>query len=226
MLIEFKRSSYSIHYQAWLVAGIFVLLAVSVSVYEIAMNLEYFNCPRLQIRVVRILWMVPIYAVNSWLCLRFKDASFYIDPIRECYEAFVIYNFYMYLVTYLEDEVGDPITYFSTKEQVDHLWPANKFLSTWYVLGSRRAWAAAIVCSDSPPQKGVLWRCIATRALVRLCALSPDVFMNMFRLQAYGPAVFRSDTARCSCIRHHPAPHGSRLCPSKHGEYLLRRRVS
>ena len=118
MLIEFKRSSYSIHYQAWLVAGIFVLLAVSVSVYEIAMNLEYYNCPRLQIRVVRILWMVPIYAVNSWLCLRFKDASFYIDPVRECYEAFVIYNFYMYLVTYLEDEVGDPVAYFSTKEQV------------------------------------------------------------------------------------------------------------
>mmetsp|Transcript_5864 Transcript_5864/g.16425 ORF Transcript_5864/g.16425 Transcript_5864/m.16425 type:complete len:395 (+) Transcript_5864:201-1385(+) len=133
MLIEFKRSSYSIHYQAWLVAGIFVLLAVSVSVYEIAMNLEYYNYPRLQIRVVRILWMVPMYAVNSWLCLRFKDASFYIDPIRECYEAFVIYNFYMYLVTYLEDEVGDPITYFSTKEQVDHLWPANKFLSTWHM---------------------------------------------------------------------------------------------
>lgn len=133
MLIEFKRSAYSIHYQAWLVAGIFVLLAVSVSVYEIAMNLEYYNYPRLQIRVVRILWMVPIYAVNSWLCLRFKDASFYIDPVRECYEAFVIYNFYMYLVTYLEDEVGDPITYFSTKEQVDHLWPANKFLSTWCV---------------------------------------------------------------------------------------------
>ena len=118
MLIEFKRSSYSIHYQAWLVAGIFVLLAVSVSVYEIAMNLEYYNCPRLQIRVVRILWMVPIYAVNSWLCLRFKDARFYIDPVRECYEAFVIYNFYMYLVTYLEDEVGDPVAYFSTKEQV------------------------------------------------------------------------------------------------------------
>jgi len=82
------------------------------------MNLEYYNCPRLQIRVVRILWMVPIYAVNSWLCLRFKDASFYIDPVRECYEAFVIYNFYMYLVTYLEDEVGDPVAYFSTKEQV------------------------------------------------------------------------------------------------------------
>jgi hypothetical protein len=169
MLIEFKRSSYSIHYQAWLVAGIFVLLAVSVSVYEIAMNLEYFNCPRLQIRVVRILWMVPIYAVNSWLCLRFKDASFYIDPIRECYEAFVIYNFYMYLVTYLEDEVGDPITYFSTKEQVDHLWPANKFLSTWYVLGPQQSCARIRLPKRACSGVGSRFSCACTlvRSLTR-----------------------------------------------------------
>ena len=50
---------------------------------------------------------VPIYAVDSWFSLRFKEARFYIDPVRECYEAFVIYNFYMYLVAYLEDEFGD-----------------------------------------------------------------------------------------------------------------------
>jgi hypothetical protein len=59
------------------------------------MHLEFYNRPRLQIRVVRILWMVPIYAVDAWMSLRFKDAAFYIDPIRECYEAFVIYNFFM-----------------------------------------------------------------------------------------------------------------------------------
>ena len=62
------------------------------------MHLEYYNRPRLQIRVVRILCMVPIYAIDSWLSLRFKEARFYIDPVRECYEAFVIYNFFMYLV--------------------------------------------------------------------------------------------------------------------------------
>ena len=31
----------------------------------------------------------------------------YLDPIRECYEAYVIYNFYAYLMAYLEDTVGD-----------------------------------------------------------------------------------------------------------------------
>lgn len=105
MVIEFQKSHFDLRYQAWFIAGIFVILALSASIYEVAMHLEYYNNPRLQIRVVRILWMVPIYAVNSWLSLRFKEARFYIDPIRECYEAFVIYNFFMYLVAYLEDQV-------------------------------------------------------------------------------------------------------------------------
>ena len=45
-------------------AGLFVLLALPVTVYEVAMHLEYLSRPKLQIRVIRILWMVPIYAVD------------------------------------------------------------------------------------------------------------------------------------------------------------------
>ncbi len=37
---------------------------------QVAMHLEHYNQPKLQIRVVRILWMVPIYAADSWLSLR------------------------------------------------------------------------------------------------------------------------------------------------------------
>lgn len=85
------------------------------------MHLEHYNQPKLQIRVIRILWMVPIYAVDSWLSLRFKDARFYIDPLRECYEAYVIYNFFMYLVAYLEDAYGDVNVYYATKPQVGEL---------------------------------------------------------------------------------------------------------
>jgi hypothetical protein len=40
-----------------------------------------------QVPVIRILWMVPIYAVDSWLALHFsltdlKDVSIYINTAR------------------------------------------------------------------------------------------------------------------------------------------------
>ena len=44
---------------------------------------------------------VPIYALNCWMALRFKDISLYFDVFRESYEAFVVYSFVKYLMTYL-----------------------------------------------------------------------------------------------------------------------------
>ena len=49
--------------------------------------MENYRMPRLQRHVIRILFMVPIYAVDCWLALRFKELTIYFDTIRECYEA-------------------------------------------------------------------------------------------------------------------------------------------
>jgi len=61
---------------------------------------QYVN-PKLQKYYIRILWMVPIYAIESWLALRFRGQKLFLETGREAYEAFVIYNFYMLLLHYL-----------------------------------------------------------------------------------------------------------------------------
>lgn len=48
-----------------LVAGLFAFLALFMSIWEITRHLSNYNKPYLQKYVVRILWMVPIYAMNS-----------------------------------------------------------------------------------------------------------------------------------------------------------------
>ncbi|XP_046832255.1 transmembrane protein 184C [Vespa crabro] len=87
--------------QGALVGGAFVLLALPIAFYEIVQHMIYYTQPRLQKYIIRILWMVPIYAVNAWLGLVYPEGSIYVDSIRECYEAYVIYNFMMYLLAYL-----------------------------------------------------------------------------------------------------------------------------
>lgn len=90
--------------QGALVGGGFVLLSLPIAFYEIVQHMIHYTQPRLQKYIIRILWMVPIYAVNAWLGLIYPEGSIYVDSLRECYEAYVIYNFMMYLLAYLNSD--------------------------------------------------------------------------------------------------------------------------
>ncbi|KAF9238246.1 DUF300-domain-containing protein [Melanogaster broomeanus] len=85
-------------------AGICTLVAVVVSGISIWLQLRNYRKPFLQRMVVRIMLMVPIYAVSSLISLFSLEAAFFIDVIRDIYEAFVIYCFFVLLVDYLGGE--------------------------------------------------------------------------------------------------------------------------
>jgi len=68
------------------------------------MHLTNYYQPNIQCYVVRILWMVPIYSIESWLCLRFHEVAIYIETLRDCYESFVLYCFLQFLIEVLGGE--------------------------------------------------------------------------------------------------------------------------
>ena len=48
-----------------IIAGVFATVAIALSLFEVYNHLLYYNKPYLQKYIVRILWMVPIYSLNS-----------------------------------------------------------------------------------------------------------------------------------------------------------------
>ena len=82
----------------------FVILAVLVSAREIYLHMTNWYMPDVQKYIVRILFMVPLYAVQSWFSLRFNNARLYIDNIRDFYEAFVVSAFVYLLIELLGGE--------------------------------------------------------------------------------------------------------------------------
>ena len=64
-------------------AGIFVVLALPISFWGVLEHLDSYTRPLEQKRIIRILFMVPVYAINSWLALRFKNSAIYINTLRE-----------------------------------------------------------------------------------------------------------------------------------------------
>lgn len=85
-------------------AGVMVIGTLIMSVRLIYLHFTHWYMPGVQKYVIRIILMVPIYAVQSWLSLRFHHARIYIDAIRDLYEAFVIASFVYYLIELLGGE--------------------------------------------------------------------------------------------------------------------------
>ena len=92
------------HLIAWFSAGAFVLLGFPISMCGIFMHLTNYYQPNVQCYVVRILWMVPIYSIESWLCLRFHTVAIYIETLRDFYESYVLYSFLQFLIEVLGGE--------------------------------------------------------------------------------------------------------------------------
>lgn len=108
--------------QAWFIGGIFVLMALPITFWEITQHLVHYTKPYMQKYIIRILWMVPIYALNAWLVLTSPKIGIYLDTCRECYEAYVIYNFMVFLLNFLRYEMELDIT-IEEKPAVKHLFP-------------------------------------------------------------------------------------------------------
>ncbi|XP_072299120.1 transmembrane protein 184A [Eucyclogobius newberryi] len=88
-------------------SGLFVCAALLITCHQIYTHLRSYTVPNEQRYIIRILFIVPVYAFDSWLSLLFisNDQYYvYFDSVRDCYEAFVIYNFLSLSFEYLGGE--------------------------------------------------------------------------------------------------------------------------
>ncbi|OPJ87308.1 transmembrane protein 184A isoform B [Patagioenas fasciata monilis] len=92
---------------AQVISGIFVWSALIVTFHQIYTHLRNYTVPKEQRYIIRILFIVPIYAFDSWLSLLLLGSHqyyVYFDSVRDCYEAFVIYSFLSLCFEYLGGE--------------------------------------------------------------------------------------------------------------------------
>uniref|UniRef100_A0A8D0G8J3 Transmembrane protein 184A n=1 Tax=Sphenodon punctatus TaxID=8508 RepID=A0A8D0G8J3_SPHPU len=92
---------------ARVISGIFVWTALILTFLQIYTHLRNYTVPNEQRYIIRILFIVPIYAFDSWLSLLLIGSHqyyVYFDSVRDCYEAFVIYSFLSLCFEYLGGE--------------------------------------------------------------------------------------------------------------------------
>ncbi|EXJ89094.1 hypothetical protein A1O3_02158 [Capronia epimyces CBS 606.96] len=111
-----------------ILAGVASLVATLLSLLSIWLQAKNYRKPLLQRYVIRILLMVPIYSAASWASIVSLKAAFYLDPLRDIYEAFTIYTFLQLLVNFLGGERA-LIIMMHGRPPVSHPWPINLYFS-------------------------------------------------------------------------------------------------
>jgi hypothetical protein len=115
----------------WACAGSFVVLTVFISVRLMLQHFNNWNAGHVQKHVVRIILLLPIYSIESWLALYYRHYSVYIETLKETYEAYVVWNFFFFLIALLGEE-NHVLSVLRTKgKRGIHTFPFNYFIKSW-----------------------------------------------------------------------------------------------
>lgn len=79
-----------------------------------------------QLYIVRILMMIPAYAVQTWLSMEYPKYYLWFNAGRDIYEAYVLYIFMQLLIQYLGGE-KIIIIHLEMKRRVKRPWPWHNY---------------------------------------------------------------------------------------------------
>lgn len=95
------------HHVGWIVAGGFATVATVVSFWLINKHLQWYTNKREQRYIIRLLFLVPIYALISFASYLFWDHSTPLILVRDAYEAIVLTAFFYLLLNYVSPDVEE-----------------------------------------------------------------------------------------------------------------------
>ncbi|CAF0995378.1 unnamed protein product [Rotaria sp. Silwood1] len=122
--IDWQKYKDPVHEQGLIciIGGIFAVVAILMSLIQIIQHFAHKSDKASQKRIMRILAMVPVYAITSWLSLLFFESAIYMEFIQACYEAYVVYCFLLLLTKYLGGHRGVQET-LASKERIHLAFP-------------------------------------------------------------------------------------------------------
>ncbi|KAK5991353.1 Transmembrane-like protein [Cladobotryum mycophilum] len=136
------------HDLARIIAAGSTLISVVLSIYLIWMHATHYTQPREQRHIIRILFMVPIYAISSYMQIQWYWHAIYFQVLSDCYEAFAIASFYGLLCHYCAPDLHSQKEFFRNMRPVKGwVWPLNWFAKCCG--GERGPWRT--------PKSGLTW---------------------------------------------------------------------
>ncbi|KAI9746744.1 MAG: hypothetical protein M1818_000459 [Claussenomyces sp. TS43310] len=118
--------SLTFHQLGFILCAAFTLISCLISFYLIWMHALHYTKPYEQRHIIRILFMVPVYAVASFLSFWWYWHAIYFQVISAAYEAFAIASFFALLCHYVAPTLHAQKDYFRGMQPIrGWVWPLS-----------------------------------------------------------------------------------------------------
>lgn len=114
---------WTFHHFGLALTAIFALIATLIAVFLIFQHATHYSKPWEQKHIIRILFMIPVYAIVSFVSYMFYKHAIYWEVLRDCYEAFAIASFFTLLCHYLEPTLKEQKNHFRRVTPRNWVWP-------------------------------------------------------------------------------------------------------
>ncbi|KAF8850591.1 DUF300-domain-containing protein [Acephala macrosclerotiorum] len=151
--------SLTFHTLGLIIAAGCALIAILLSFYLIWMHAIHYTKPYEQRHIIRILFMIPVYAAASFLSFWFYWQAIYFQVISDCYEAFAIASFFALLCHYVAPDLHEQKMYFRSITPKKWVLPVN-----WWAKccgGERGPWRT--------PRSGLTWFNVIWAGIYQYC---------------------------------------------------------
>ncbi|KAI1650802.1 DUF300-domain-containing protein [Daldinia loculata] len=148
------------HDLALVISGAATIVAFIVSFYLMWQHALNYTKPREQRHIIRILFMIPVYATSAFLCIWYYWHAVYFQVISDCYEAFAIASFFALMCHYVAPDLHEQKDFFRNMHPIQEwVWPI-----TWLAKcsgGEKGPWRT--------PKSGLTWFNIVWIGIYHYC---------------------------------------------------------
>jgi hypothetical protein len=155
--------------------------------------------PLILCSIIRILFMIPVYAIASFFSFWFYWHAIYFQVISDCYEAFAIASFFSLLCHYLAPTLHDQKAYFRSLQPGAWVMPISWMKSCF---GGQRG------CLRTP-RSGLTWFNIIWVGIYQYCFIRVAMTVTAVLTQYFGRYCQSSDSPVFSHVWVCRIPWGS-----------------
>ncbi|KAF1972380.1 DUF300-domain-containing protein [Bimuria novae-zelandiae CBS 107.79] len=156
--------SLTFHHLGLILSATFGALAVAIAFFLILRHATHYLKPYEQKHIIRILLMIPIYAVVSFLSYLYYHKAVYLEVLRDCYEAFAIASFFTLMCHYIAPNLHEQKEYFRNVQPKNWVWPLSWMQKC--TGGEDKGWLRR-------PRSGLTWFNVVWLCIFQYCFIRP-----------------------------------------------------